>query len=259
MIKLPDFIIIPYQLMEDKRITLIDERLYGIIYWLTKLKNEQCTASNKTLAELVKAQAGTIRNSLTKLEELGYLKRIFKDEKRKIRKEIIVLVVFSKVSPTNDTQQKVSSTNDTVSSTNDTRCHPQMHRRRKDNKKSKEYLSTRKRVPRVAPLRAEGETPIPEYQANEISKLIENFAIVNPSYQRLYTRLAERKALERMVLTHGLKKISDVIKILPSFNASKYNAPIIKPVELENGLGRIKAWGDKQRSEVPRVAEIKNE
>ena len=86
MIKLPDFIIVPYQLLEDKKITLVDERLYGIIYWFTKLKNEQCTASNKTLAELLKSTTGTIQNSLTKLEELGYIQRIIKDIKRKTRK-----------------------------------------------------------------------------------------------------------------------------------------------------------------------------
>lgn len=117
MIKLPDFILIPYQLLEDKKISLIDERLYGIIYWLTKLKNEKCTASNKTLAELVKTTSGTIQNSLTKLEELEYIKRFFKDENRKIRKEIIPLVVFSKVSFKDD---RVSPTDDKVSPSNDT-------------------------------------------------------------------------------------------------------------------------------------------
>ena len=131
MIKLPDFIIIPYQLLADKKITLIDERLYGIIYWFTKLKNESCTASNLTLAELIKSTPGTIQNSLTKLEQLGYIQRIFKDEQKKIRKEIIALVVFSKVSPTDDT----------VSPTDDTRYHPPVNRIRIYNKNNKEYKS----------------------------------------------------------------------------------------------------------------------
>jgi hypothetical protein len=117
---LPDFLIIPYQLLEDKEMSLIDERLYGIIYWFTKLKNERCTASNVVLAGLVRTTPATIQNSMTKLEAKGFIKRIFKDKARRIRQEIIPLIVFSKVSPINDTYQKVSPTNDRVSPTNDT-------------------------------------------------------------------------------------------------------------------------------------------
>jgi len=124
MLKLPDFIIIPYQLLEDNKISLVDERLYGIIYWLTKLKNEKCMASNKTLSELIKSTTGTVQNSLTKLEELGYIKRTFKDISKRVRKEIIPLVVFSKVSFISDTSNKVSPSNDTVSPTDDTHVSP---------------------------------------------------------------------------------------------------------------------------------------
>lgn len=142
MIKLPDFIIIPYQLLEDKEISLIDERLYGVIYWFTKLKNEKCTANNQTLAELIKATTGTVGNSLTKLEKLGYIKRIFKGKQKKVRKEIIPLVVFTKVSSTNDTSVNVSSINDTVSSTNDTQVSSTNEQNKnKDNKNNKEYIA----------------------------------------------------------------------------------------------------------------------
>jgi len=118
MIKLPDFILIPYQLLEDKDISLVDERLYGVIYWLTKLKNEKCTASNTTLAEVVKTSSGMIRNSLMKLDKKGYIQRTFKDSKKKIRLEIIPLVVFAKVSAVNDS---VSLGSDNVSLVDDSR------------------------------------------------------------------------------------------------------------------------------------------
>ena len=36
IVKKPDFLITPYLLVEDKEVTLIDERLYGVIYWLIK-------------------------------------------------------------------------------------------------------------------------------------------------------------------------------------------------------------------------------
>lgn len=115
MIKLPDFILIPYQLLEDKNISLIDERLYGIIYWFTKLKNEKCTASNIVLAQLVKSSPQTIANSLNKMDEMGYIQRLFLDTSKRHRKEIIPLVVFSKVTPTD-----VSSDVDTPTSVSDT-------------------------------------------------------------------------------------------------------------------------------------------
>lgn len=93
MIKLPDFIIIPYPLLEDKEITLIDERLYGMIYWFTKLKNEKCTASNATLAELIKSTPRSVQNSLNMLEKKGFIKRYFK-EKSNHRSEISVLITY---------------------------------------------------------------------------------------------------------------------------------------------------------------------
>ena len=117
-LKLPDFIIIPYPLLYDPKITLIDERLYGIIYWFTKLKNEKCTASNVTLAKLVKTSAGTIKNSLTKLEEQKYIKRVMDEGFH--RKEIIPLVVFARINP--------SLTDDGGSLTSYGGGHSQMHR-----------------------------------------------------------------------------------------------------------------------------------
>src|SRR3990167_8875218 len=108
---IPEFIIIPHILIENKKITLIDERLYGIIYWFQRLKNEKCTASNPTLANLIKTTPTTIANSLTKLENLGFIKRIFKDETRKIRQEIKPLVILRKVSLTDE--QKKNSSNKT--------------------------------------------------------------------------------------------------------------------------------------------------
>lgn len=96
MIKLPDFIIIPYPLLEDKNITLIDERLYGIIYWFTRLKNEKCTASNTTLAELIKSTPRSVQNSLNLLEKKGFIKRHFKDKKSRHRTEIEALISYAR-------------------------------------------------------------------------------------------------------------------------------------------------------------------
>jgi len=118
MINLPEFVIIPRQLIEDKKISLVDERLYGLIYWFTKLKNERCTASNETLAGLLKSTPGTIANSLIRLEKGGYIQRFFKDKKKKNRIEIEPLIVFSRVSPSSESRinDSLSSENDSLSS-----------------------------------------------------------------------------------------------------------------------------------------------
>jgi hypothetical protein len=99
-LKPPDFLIIPYVLIEDGEMNPIDEKLYGVIYWLTKLRNEKCTASNEALAQVVKTSPQVINNSLIKLERNGYILRRFKDAGRRHRSEIVGLIQFARVTPT---------------------------------------------------------------------------------------------------------------------------------------------------------------
>lgn len=98
-IKPPSFLIIPYQLIADRNVKPIEQTLYGVIYWLTKLKNEKCTASNESLAELVGTTAGVIQNSLTNLEKRGYIERTFKDRNKRVRDEIMPLIDFNTIVP----------------------------------------------------------------------------------------------------------------------------------------------------------------
>jgi DNA-binding Lrp family transcriptional regulator len=231
MIRLPDFIIIPYQLLDDERISLIDERLYGIIYWLTKLKNEQCIASNKTLADLVKTTSGTIQNSLTKLESLGYIKRIYKDREKKVRKEIIVLVAFSRVSPTSDT--RVSLTDDTVSLSSDTRVSLSS-----DQNKN---IYNKKSI-----IRNSEETSL----AKDIAELIDLFKEVNPSYKKFFGNKTQRGASERLLKTHGMEKLKKIIELLAVSNNTEYMPVVTTPLQLEDKFGQLAtAWQKKKNRE----------
>lgn len=103
----PEFLLIPYTLIADDAIAPLDERVYGIIYWLTQLRRDKCIASNPVLAALCRTTANALQNSLVKLENQGYIRRIYKDETRRVRDEIIPLVVFGKVSPRNYTSKPV--------------------------------------------------------------------------------------------------------------------------------------------------------
>ncbi len=91
----PDYLLIPGILVRDKEITPLQEKVYGVIYWYAKMKCEKCIAGNKTIGKVVGSSGATIANALTKLEERGYIKRIFSDEAKKNREEIIPLVSFS--------------------------------------------------------------------------------------------------------------------------------------------------------------------
>jgi hypothetical protein len=93
----PDFIQIPCQLLADKKLQPLDRIVYGFIYWFAKLKNEKCTAGNETLANLCGVKAQSIKNSLVRLEKTAYIERIFFDEKRRKRSEIIPLITFGRV------------------------------------------------------------------------------------------------------------------------------------------------------------------
>lgn len=97
--KQPDFIQIPTQLLSNKNLQPTDRIIYGYIYWMTKLKNDKCFASNDTFAELANCSASLVSKALTRLEENGYIRRIF-DEETNHRKEIIPLVSYQTLAQT---------------------------------------------------------------------------------------------------------------------------------------------------------------
>jgi len=96
----PDFYIIPRQISEDPDVQPLGEKLYGIIYWLTNLKDKTCTASNETLAKLIPQKRGqkvseqSVNKQLLILEEKGYITRIFKDKSKRHRSEIVAHISF---------------------------------------------------------------------------------------------------------------------------------------------------------------------
>lgn len=92
----PAFIQIPYQLLVDERVSPLDGKLYGFIYWFERLKDGKCTASNKTLAELLKVTSGAIQNSILNLEKCGYIKRLYQNKDKSQRSEIKSLIDYKK-------------------------------------------------------------------------------------------------------------------------------------------------------------------
>lgn len=96
----PDFIIIPTRVLLDQHLQPNDRLLMGYIYWLARLSSTGCTASNKTLADLMGAHEHGITRSLQRLEEAGYITR--HDDGNHHRTYIECHIFFGKSTPPNN-------------------------------------------------------------------------------------------------------------------------------------------------------------
>lgn len=137
----PDFIAIPFQVLSDKKLQPLDQKVYGFIYWFEHLKDGKCTAGNEVLAQLANCQVKGVQNGLTRLEKQGYIVRTYKDESKRIRKEIKTTISFKKVSLNEDT---VSSNEGTQVSSNEDQKKKILKKKREGEstpKKSFKYLS----------------------------------------------------------------------------------------------------------------------
>lgn len=95
----PDFLIIPYQLIEDRELEATDRLIYGLIYWFEHLKDGHCSASNDTFAALLHITPRAVQNSLTNLEGRGYIEREYKDESKRHRSLIHAKITFKREKP----------------------------------------------------------------------------------------------------------------------------------------------------------------
>lgn len=93
----PDFLVIPYQVLVNRDLRPTDRILYGAIYWLEHLKDGKCIASNNYLSNMLYVTPGTIANGLTRLEEAGYIRRIFDENNPEKRLQIVCLVAYKAV------------------------------------------------------------------------------------------------------------------------------------------------------------------
>lgn len=106
----PDFIMIPYKVFSNPKLSSTDKFVYGAVHFFANLSSKKCTASNQVLADFIKSTPSTVSNSLVLLEECGHLSRVFFDDSHRRRKEIIPLAMSGRL-PRNkvfDTPRDVS-------------------------------------------------------------------------------------------------------------------------------------------------------
>jgi hypothetical protein len=86
-------------------------------------------------------------------------------------------------------------------------------------------------------------------EQKQIADVVEAFKIVNPSYKLLFARKPQHEAAFRLILAHGFERLLGMIAYLQQSNAIRYAPTITTPIQLEEKMGELKAWADKQRSQ----------
>lgn len=212
----PDLLVIPFKLIRDKNLDQVDRMLYGVIYWYQHLKDGRCFASNEKMADILGTTARVVQNSLTSLEKAGYIKRIYKDSKKRNRLEIKGLIAFGRVSPTGDREKTSDPQMTNVSPIDDTTSDPQVTRVIIGNKNNEKEYNTA------------------ETSSADVVSVIDIFEEVNPSFKKWYGNKTQRGAIDRLVVTHGLPKILQVVPWLKKTNGMSYFPTITTPLQLED-------------------------
>ena len=92
----PDFLYTPGIVAFDNDLQPLDSKVYSVIFWLERLRDGRCFASNKTIAKLTNSSSSGVANSLVRLRNKGYIVAIYGEDSQ--RKEIKTLV-FNTVNP----------------------------------------------------------------------------------------------------------------------------------------------------------------
>lgn len=70
------YIIIPLAVVDDVRLTPADKLVYGLVYSLSQ-KRGYCNMGNNNLTEILPCGERTVKNSISRLTKLGFIKREF--------------------------------------------------------------------------------------------------------------------------------------------------------------------------------------
>lgn len=226
----PDFIVIPTQLLSDSSLQPSDRILFGYIYWTTKLALMKCVASNDTLSELTGFSRRGIQQSLVRLEEQGYIRRLFIGKGERHRSEIECLLAFSALK-----SEKPKTVRTNVRSRTNKRALTVRTNVRHTKSIEEEHIkrSTTNVVGANAPI---------VYGKPEINDLF--------SYWKLTTGLeiqsqtqANRRACNTLLKTHGAEGVRKLIDGVALAQTSEFAPRIANFVILQKRLDDLLVWG----------------
>lgn len=99
----------------------------------------------------------------------------------------------------------------------------------------------------------EGEDTTASKESEDVSFIINLFKEVNPSYKKLFANTSQRKAVSRMVDTHGKEKLQKMIVLLPKSNVMDFMPVITTPCQLEDKMGQLATAWQKYKNKEPLI------
>jgi hypothetical protein len=85
-------------------------------------------------------------------------------------------------------------------------------------------------------------------ETSQVNALIDLFKDINPSYSKLFANKTQRLSANRLLKQHGFEKLAGLIKIIPQSNKDRYAPVITTPLQLEDKLGQLIAYGQKKQA-----------
>jgi hypothetical protein len=229
----PNYLLIPYLLIEEGKLQPLDYLVYSAIYAFSNLTVGRCTAKNTSIADICKTSPITVANSLLRLEESGYIKRVFKDESKRTRTEIIPLISMGKVSSGND---MVSSGNDTQVSSGDEQS---ININRINIKKGEDSASQGFKLLEVN--RRLGK-PVGVL----INEIISLFKEINPLYQGFYKNTTQRKAIAELLSVYSVEEIVAAFKFGIKHRSETYFPTFNTPLQFKDKFPNLELKWEKR-------------
>lgn len=249
--ELPDFIIIPSQVLLDKQLQHLDGKVYGIVYWYSKLKLQKCTASNKTIADLLQASPSGVSNALVRLAKKGYVKIVL-DRKTNQRLEIIPLIHFSKPLTQSSNPPLLNPVTPLTQSSNRIR---KVNKNNKEEEEEGSLISSKKTNP-ITLTRGQVNAFLKAFPTLTTSELKEQMTLCN-NYMGMSSETIKNPGLffrkwlkrycdEKRVAQARKKRLEDSVPKLPDIPEEQRlrNLERIKEIKAKLGLKSILAGGD---------------
>ncbi len=233
---LPDFLIIPSQIIEDKNLQPLDGHVYGVIYWYTQMKLEKCTASNKTIADHLHSHPISISKSISRLATGGYIRIIIDKENGNYRE------IFSNITYKSNGLPPISQTANSYKSNG----LPKLEHiiRKEDTKVSSTENGVNHSLTSVPPETSDNLSAV---SSKDIGVLIDLFKPINPDYRKLFAIPAERKAITRLAEKYGVAKMEIMLRKLPDIVFQKYAPVITTPYQLEKKFAELVMFAKREK------------
>jgi len=221
----PKYIPIYPQLLDI--LTPTEAIIYGFINFYTSSGQNRFYFTNDQLSKITRSNPDTVSRAISKLEKLKLIKthrkvkagggQIRFIEGQNVESDLIKTTSNAPTNPTSPTLQKLQTNNNKINKN-----------KIKENNRSI-LISKNEFLPDNLSIQENNQT-------NEILNL---FKSVNPSYQRLFSNITERKSLERLIDKYGKEKIINIVTKLPDIITQPFAPRITTPYQLEKKLGDL--------------------